>query len=52
MKKTTMRKAKKLVVARETVKALTPGALAAVEGGNAVPVPIPITGDSKWVCCA
>jgi hypothetical protein len=48
MKKPT--KNKKLVVGRETVKALTPGEFVEVEGGNEVP--IPITGDSRWVCCA
>jgi hypothetical protein len=42
-------KSKKLVVGRETVKALTPGELAAVEGGN---VPKNWTSDSVNACCA
>lgn len=42
-------KSKKLVVGRETVKALTPSQLAEVDGGNRV---APWTSDSVNACCA
>jgi hypothetical protein len=42
---------KKLVVGRETVKELTPGQLAAVEGGR-LPQLRPSTSDSANACCA
>jgi hypothetical protein len=59
MKKTTTRKAKKLVVGRDTVRALTPQELAPVAGAVAGPPGPPanasnqgVTTDSKKVCCA